>query len=156
MQGSIPESLGKISGLQVLNLKDNNFSGIVSQAIYANTSLTYLSLSLNQLVGRITVDIGYTLPNITELILGGNQLDGPIPASLGNASNLHNLDLRQNSLTGVIPPLGHLSKLKILDVGTNMLKSGDWAFLSSIKNCTKQDTKSLYIYTCTFQLDGVC
>ncbi|KAF7093072.1 hypothetical protein CFC21_095505 [Triticum aestivum] len=136
-QGSIPESLGKISGLQVLNLKDNNFSGIVSQAIYANTSLTYLSLSLNQLVGRIPVDIGYTLPNITELILGGNQLDGPIPASLGNASNLQNLDLRQNSLTGIIPPLGHLSKLKILDVGTNMLKSGDWAFLSSLTNCTK-------------------
>ncbi|XP_037423585.1 receptor kinase-like protein Xa21 [Triticum dicoccoides] len=136
-QGSIPDSLGKISGLQVLNLKDNNLSGIVPLAIYANTSLTYLSLSLNQLVGRIPADIGYTLPNITELILGGNQLDGPIPASLGNASNLHNLDLRQNSLTGVIPPLGHLSKLKILDVGTNMLKSGDWTFLSSLKNCTK-------------------
>ncbi|KAK1691812.1 hypothetical protein QYE76_008509 [Lolium multiflorum] len=136
-QGNIPESIGKISSLQVLNLKGNNLSGIVPPTIYTNCSLTYLSLSNNQLFGRIPSDIGYTLPNITELILGGNHFDGPIPASLGNASNLQNLDLRKNSLTGGIPSLGLLRKLKILDVGTNMLKSGDWTFLSSLTNCTQ-------------------
>jgi Leucine-rich repeat (LRR) protein len=136
-QGNIPESIGKISSLHVLNLKGNNLSGIVPQTIYTNCSLTYLSLSNNQLFGRIPSDIGYTLPNITELILGGNHFDGPIPASLGNASNLQNLDLRKNSLTGGIPSLGLLRKLKILDVGTNMLKSGDWTFLSSLTNCTQ-------------------
>uniref|UniRef100_A0ACD5W7S3 Uncharacterized protein n=1 Tax=Avena sativa TaxID=4498 RepID=A0ACD5W7S3_AVESA len=136
-QGNIPESIGKISSLQVLNLKGNNLSGIVPLAIYTNCSLTYLSLSNNQLVGSIPSDIGYTLPNITQLILGGNQFDGPIPASLGNASNLQNIDFRHNLLTGFIPPFGILSKLKILDVGTNMLKSGDWTFLSSLTNCTQ-------------------
>uniref|UniRef100_A0ACD5TYS6 Uncharacterized protein n=1 Tax=Avena sativa TaxID=4498 RepID=A0ACD5TYS6_AVESA len=136
-QGNIPESIGKISGLQVLNLKGNNLSGIVPRAIYKNCSLTYLSLSNNQLVGSIPSDIGYTLPNITELILGGNQFDGSIPPSLANASSLQNIDFRQNLLTGFIPSFGVLSKLKILDVGTNMLKSGDWTFLSSLTNCTQ-------------------
>ncbi|KAM0828011.1 hypothetical protein ACQ4PT_067825 [Festuca glaucescens] len=136
-QGSIPESLGQLSSLHVLNLKDNNLSGVIPPAIYTNTSITYLSLSLNQLVGRIPADIGHTLPNITDLILGGNQLHGTIPASLGNATNLQNIDLRQNSLTGVVPLLGSLRKLKIVDVGTNMLKSGDWTFLSALTNCTQ-------------------
>ena len=42
----------------------NNLSGAVPQKLYNKTSLSYLGLSVNQLVGRIPSDIGNTLPNI--------------------------------------------------------------------------------------------
>jgi hypothetical protein len=45
----------------------------------------------------------YSVENTTELNLRNNQLTGSIPPKIGNLTNLTNLYLSSNNLTGVIP-----------------------------------------------------
>ena len=55
---------------------------------------------------------------VTVLDLSENQLTGPIPAALGDLTNLERLDLSDNELTGPIPAeLGGLSNLEWLALG---------------------------------------
>jgi hypothetical protein len=61
--------------------------------------------------------------HIVKLALGGNNLNGLIPASLGNLSELETMYMQDNSLTGTIPEsLGNLKMLTILQLGGNYLK----------------------------------
>ncbi len=52
---------------------------------------------------------------VTALALNDNGLDGTLPASLGNLSELEQLDLRDNDLSGALPSeLGNLTNLTSL------------------------------------------
>jgi Leucine-rich repeat (LRR) protein len=112
-------------------------SGTVAPALYNISSLTFLGLGANQLVGTLPSSIGNTLTSIIQLILEGSRFEGPIQASLANATNLQYLDLRSNGFTGVIPSLESLTLLSYLDLGENRLEAGDWSFMSSLVNCTQ-------------------
>lgn len=59
---------------------------------------------------------------VTVLGLGDNNLDGTLPAELGNLSSLTSLSLQHNSLIGQIPPeLGNLANLRTLRLyGTDL------------------------------------
>ena len=46
----------------------------------------------------------YLVGNTQTLVLGGNELSGPIPPEIGNLTNLTTLNLVENQLTGEIPP----------------------------------------------------
>ena len=55
-----------------------------------------------------------SLSNLTELDLHDNNLSGGIPAELGSLSNLTRLELGNNELSGEIPAeLGSLSNLPL-------------------------------------------
>jgi Leucine-rich repeat (LRR) protein len=60
--------------------------------------MTVLALSYNQIVGQVS-----DMPSsLFFLGLAGNNLTGPIPASLGLLGKLTSLDLSYNSLSGQV------------------------------------------------------
>ena len=66
------------------------------------SNLTQLILGSNQLTGSIPPEIG-NLTNLEVLWLSDNQLTGSIPPEIGNLTNLIGLRLNDNQLTGIIP-----------------------------------------------------
>ena len=64
----------------------------------------------------------YSVESTTELDLRNNELTGPIPPEIGYLTNLTYLDLRYNELTGSIPSeIGNLTNLTILRLENNQL-----------------------------------
>ena len=73
------------------------------------------------MTGPIPAELG-DLTNLTRLNLADNQLTGPIPAELGGLTNLTRLNLADNQLTGPIPAeLGGLTNLTELYLASNQL-----------------------------------
>ncbi len=84
-------------------------------------NLTELSLGYNNLQGPIPPEIG-NLKNLEVLKLFSNELSGNIPPELGNLTNLRRLYLHRNALSGPIPPkLDKLVKLQVLRLWDNNL-----------------------------------
>ena len=80
----------------------------------ADGRVTHLDLFESGLSGPIPAALG-DLSNLVDLILSYNALTGPIPAALGRLSRLEQLWLGVNDLTGGIPGwLGNLSSLRYL------------------------------------------
>jgi Leucine-rich repeat (LRR) protein len=61
-----------------------------------------LRLHSNQFTGEIPSTIG-NLTNLYDLNLHSNQFTGEIPSTIGNLTNLYNLNLHSNQLTREIP-----------------------------------------------------
>ena len=81
----------------------------------------YLSLNHNALTGPIPAELG-NLSNLGSLYLWDNALTGPIPTELGSLTALRYLFLGRNELTGPVPTeLGNLSNLESLVPEDNAL-----------------------------------
>ncbi len=126
LTGEIPQEIGSLTGLRVLNLFLNRLTGEIPSELGKLSNLRELTISWNPLVGDIPEELG-NLPNLRWLDLSWNRLTGPIPSGLGSLINLENLGLQANQLTGEMPvDLGKLTKLKSLDLSRNKL-SGEIA-----------------------------
>ncbi|KAJ0975809.1 hypothetical protein J5N97_017774 [Dioscorea zingiberensis] len=99
LEGDIPDWMGDIKNLKVLDLSDNLLSGSVP------SFLVRLSSSLE------------------KLLLLKNELKGTIPKEIGELEELVHLDLSGNQLSGVVSEahFAQLKKLEILDVSGNSL-----------------------------------
>lgn len=80
LEGSIPESVGKLVSLHVLNLSHNAFSGRIPPQLGGITALESLDLSSNWISGEIPQELT-NLTFLTVLNLSNNQLEGKIPES---------------------------------------------------------------------------
>ena len=99
--------------------------------------VTGLSFPFGKLSGPIPAELG-NLSNLTSLRLTWQQLTGPIPPQLGNLSNLTELVLSRNNLTGPIPPqLGNLSNLTELVLSRNNLTGPIPPQLGNLSNLTE-------------------
>ena len=84
-------------------------------------NVTELDLSSNQLCGPLPAALG-NLSQLRSLDLSSNQLRGPLPAALGRLSQLYALFLSHNGLSGPLPAeLGNLSQLHTLFLAHNGL-----------------------------------
>ncbi|CAA6670456.1 unnamed protein product [Spirodela intermedia] len=119
--GDLPDCLGELRKLEILNLRYNNLRGGIQTFVGNLSNLHALDLTGNGLQVGMPYVLGH-LKKLRILNLSGNQLDKGIPSFLGNMSSLRQLHLRHTSLTGEIPRfLGNLSELGLLDLGWNNL-----------------------------------
>lgn len=121
----------------MLDLSQNIFSAYVPDTIYNVSSLRIFDLGINNFNGQMPSRIGHSLPNLQTLVMRGNRFSGSIPDSMTNMSKLQVLDLSINLLTGIVPSLGSSVNLNQLLLRNNNLEADDWAFLTSLSNCTQ-------------------
>ena len=109
LDGQIPPSLGRLTGLTTLDLSDNNLTGELPRQLAHMTELTTLNLGddpdtegRNRLTGEVPSWVG-DLSNLVTLNLSGNEFGGTLPAQVGNLNHLAHLNLSDNQLRGMIP-----------------------------------------------------
>ena len=88
--GRIPEQIGYLKYLVMLDFGENHFCGPIPPSIGNLSDLTKLFLHENELSGQIPVSFG-TLKLLDELSLFINRLSGPVPDEIGNPKKLPNL-----------------------------------------------------------------
>jgi len=103
LTGMIPEEIGDLKDLLVLELPRNNLIGEIPKEIGLINNLEILWLGFNELSGEIPSQLG-DLKNLTRLWISGTLVEGSIPEEIGQLDNLTSLALSDNkNLTGCIP-----------------------------------------------------
>ncbi|XP_071698898.1 uncharacterized protein [Rutidosis leptorrhynchoides] len=160
--GSIPKEISFLPKLTVLVVEDNKLTGGLPPSLGNVTSLKETSLapfitspsfffyamSFNNLTGSHPLEIGSMLPNLETIKLNDNQLDGLVPPSLSNCSNLGILTMGHNNFSGMLSvdfrKLTNITRIMLR--GNNFHGHGDaddMKFFDSLKNCSKLNTLNL-------------
>ncbi|GAY46859.1 hypothetical protein CUMW_100250, partial [Citrus unshiu] len=119
--GMLPEAVGNLSiRLGKLSVAENQLFGNIPSGLRNLVNLELLDLGDNQFTGRIP---GRNLTSLAILDFAENMLEGSIPSSLGKCQNLILLDLSKNNLSGTIPTevIGLPSFSIYLDLSQNQL-----------------------------------
>ncbi|KAK9096654.1 hypothetical protein Sjap_022151 [Stephania japonica] len=116
--GSWEERNNRIFGEQVREAK-----GMLDASLFALPSLKSLYLSYNQFSGHLDESTFESPPQLEELDLGGNKLEGPIPLSIFNISSLVCVYLDSNQFNGTLElnRFEALTNLSALDLSENLL-----------------------------------
>ncbi|CAM0946687.1 unnamed protein product [Alopecurus aequalis] len=118
--GSIPPGLGDCPMLRVLMAGHNNLSGTLRDDIFDATLLEHLSFPNNDLYGSLDSTRMTSLRNLVTLDLGGNDISGKIPDSIGQLKKLEELHLNNNNMSGELPSaLSDCKNLIIIDLNSN-------------------------------------
>ena len=119
--GTILSDIGQLgSSLKVLNLNRNQLNGLIPEEVGLLSLLTVLNLGENDLSPQRLPDWIWGLTPLTVLNLNGLHLTGTIPTFVGNLSQLQKLTVAFNKLSGTIPTeIGILTILTLLFFGNN-------------------------------------
>ncbi|KAF4380477.1 hypothetical protein F8388_024770 [Cannabis sativa] len=138
-RGTFPSNtLSRLSGLQVLSLRLNKFSGSFPSDFSKLGNLTSLYLQSNNFYGSLPLDFS-PWKNLSVLNLSDNGFNGSIPSSVTNLTHLTALNLSNNSFSGQIPDI-NIPSLEELDLSNNNLtgivprslrRFPSWAFLGN-------------------------
>ncbi|KAM3303000.1 putative receptor-like protein kinase [Capsicum chacoense] len=122
LEGVIPESIGNLSkSLSKLYMAGNPIYGSIPSSIGQLSGLTLLNISYTSVSGKIPPEIGQ-LKELQLLALAGNQFSGTIPYTLGNLKALIKIDLSENELIGSIPDIfNNFQNLLSMDLSKNKL-----------------------------------
>ncbi|CAK9326255.1 unnamed protein product [Citrullus colocynthis] len=125
--GEIPQEIGSLSKLQVLDLDNNYFVGEIPITISNCSELQYIGFFRKNLTGLLPKEFGL-LAKLEELQLTSNKLFGEIPLK-----NLTVLSIGANNLTGTIPSLIYnLSSIRIFSLPVNQLEGSLPTYLGLI------------------------
>lgn len=118
--------------LQLLDLSDNGFVGMLPASLFSLTSLELLVLDNNAFTGAISSSVGQ-LSKLTRFTVGGNQLSDTLPTALSSLPDLEVIWLFKNQLSG--PLLAEwASSLIVLDVYDNQLTGNIPSQLTELPN----------------------
>ncbi|CAL5214332.1 unnamed protein product [Lathyrus oleraceus] len=132
ISGEIPKELGQLEELQVLDLAGNNLSGSIPNSLGSLVKLNRIDLSRNELVSRIPNNFG-NYQRLLYMDLSSNKLNGSIPVEILNLPTLSNvLNLSNNLLSGAIPQVGKLTTIATIDFSNNQLNGN---IPSSFSSC---------------------
>ncbi|XP_069155066.1 probable LRR receptor-like serine/threonine-protein kinase At3g47570 [Solanum lycopersicum] len=126
LSGFISDSISNSSRLTMLDLSSNSFTGLISKSLGNLEYLEVLNLWGNNFVSDSTLSFLESLTNcrnLRVLTLGGNPLDGVLPASVGNFSNsLQIFEASKCKLKGVISKqITNLTGLTRMSLSNNQL-----------------------------------
>ncbi|VAH25218.1 receptor-like protein 15 [Triticum aestivum] len=116
MSGALDISLWNLPSLAALSLARNSLTGDIHPEICKLTSLQMLDLSDNYFLGLIP-HCSSTLP-LQFLSISGNSLSGS-PNAFFNSSFITALDLSRNQFTGNLEWTRYLSEIRLLLLGRN-------------------------------------
>ena len=119
---------------QVNNRVDNN-EKLDESPIAASPNQTSIRESLNLSSQRLDKIPAYVFEktNLKELDISGNQITGAIQAEIRHLENLVILNASDNLMTGVPAEIGQLHNLEVLDLSDNQLTGLPYE-LGNLKN----------------------
>jgi len=116
--GMLPRWFVNSTFLRSIDLSKNHFKGPIPRDFCKLDQLLYLDLSKNNLFGYIPSC--FSSPSLIHVHLSENRLTGPLTHGFYNSSSLVTMDLKDNSFTGSIPNwIGNLSSLSVLLLRAN-------------------------------------
>ncbi|KAF8691491.1 hypothetical protein HU200_040637 [Digitaria exilis] len=148
LRGGIPTSLANSTNLQVIDLRQNAFSGLIPSfgtlpdlielnlgknrleagdwsflsSLTNCSQLQKLYLDGNILDGALPSSIEGLSKSLEVLLLNANKISGSIPSGIKNLRNLKLFHMEQNLLSGNLPhSLGELPNLFVLSLSQNRL-----------------------------------
>ncbi|CAJ1936727.1 unnamed protein product [Sphenostylis stenocarpa] len=136
LSGTIPDffgSDGPFAGLVVLALSDNFLEGALPASLSGSSIenlLVHGQNSNSKLNG--TLAVLSNMKSLTQIWANGNAFTGPIP-DLSKHDQLYDVNLRDNQLTGVVPPsLVALPRLKFVNLTNNLLQGSPPRFKDGV------------------------
>ncbi|PHU19047.1 hypothetical protein BC332_10198 [Capsicum chinense] len=102
-----------------------------------------IAFTMNSLSGSLPDGLCNGLPILKGLYLSGNKLQGHIPTSLSNCSQLQLLSSSENDLTGPLPNcLGNVTSLREIHLGYNKLSSNIPPCIGNLQDLVVLDLSS--------------
>ncbi|KAI3467053.1 hypothetical protein Pfo_023716 [Paulownia fortunei] len=137
LSGFLSSSLGSLSELRHVNLRNNKLFGGLPYELFKAQGLQSLVLYGNSFSGTLPFEVG-NLQYLQTLDLSQNFFNGSLPTSLIQCKRLRNLDLSQNNFSGSLPNgFGkNLVLLEKLDLSFNDFGGyipGDLGYLSNLQ-----------------------
>ncbi|KAJ8484096.1 hypothetical protein OPV22_016581 [Ensete ventricosum] len=104
LSGTLPDFLGSLLNLRVLRLSYNQLTGSIPSSL-AGSGIQQLLLNNQQARDKLSgsIDVLGAMPQLTMIWLQSNSFTGPIP-DLSNLTALESFNVRDNALTGIVPP----------------------------------------------------
>jgi len=131
---TLPPGIGNLHAIQYLDLSNIPLTEIPPE-LGNMSGLTGLNITYdNALDGNLPSTIG-NLTNLQTLTISNTTLKGRIPGTLGNLTHLKRLVLSGNAWTGNLEPgLGNLDSLSCLHISEKSLKGNIPPELGNLKN----------------------